>query len=148
MNRPVRWSLAALLLFGAIQFIPYGHDHRNPEVLAEPEWDSPQTRELFTRACGDCHSHRTRWPAYASVAPVSWLIAHDVAEGREKFNVSAWGMQKRNKGKDAAEELQEGEMPPAIYTMMHPEARLSAEEKKRLIDGLKRTFGEEKKKED
>lgn len=31
---------------------------------------------------------------------------------------------------------------------MHPEARLSDDEKKRFIEGLKRTFGEEEKEEE
>ncbi|RUM33762.1 MAG: hypothetical protein DSY58_08810, partial [Desulfobulbus sp.] len=101
-----------MLLLGiaiAIQFVPYGHAHYNPPVVKEPHWDSPRTRELFDRACADCHSNRTRWPAYADIAPISWLVTRDVNEGREHFNVSVWGTQKRNKGKDAADEVKEGE---------------------------------------
>ena len=71
-------------------------------------------------------------------------MQHDIDEGREKFNVSAWGAQKKNKGKDAADELQEDEMPPFIFTLTHPEARLTDEEKQQLIDGFKKTFGVEK----
>jgi hypothetical protein len=32
--------------------------------------------------------------------------------------------------------LQEGEMPPRPYVLLHPEARLSEEEKQTLIHGL------------
>ena len=32
--------------------------------------------------------------------------------------------------------IQEGEMPPAIYLPMHPEAQLTAAEKQQLITGL------------
>ncbi len=32
-------------------------------------------------------------------------------------------------------------MPPALYLLLHPQARLSPAEKKALIQGLVRTFG-------
>ena len=127
-----------------IQFVPYGRDHTNPEVLSEPRWDSPRTKELFMRVCGDCHSNETKWPWYSSIAPVSWLVAYDVHEGREHFNVSMWGVQEENEGDEAAEEVREGEMPPFGYLLAHPEARLDEAEKRELIDGLVRTFGDKK----
>lgn len=141
MKTATKITLAVLGAALAIQFVPYGRDHYNPPIVKEPRWDSPRTRTLFNRACADCHSNRTRWPSYANVAPVSWLVTHDVNEGREHFNVSVWGIQERNKGDEAAEEVEKGEMPMAIYTLMHPEARLSDAEKKALIEGLKKTFG-------
>ena len=143
-----KFLIITLLLLIAIQFIPYGKNHTNPPVIAEPNWDSPQTRTLFMRACGDCHSHETKWPWYSNIAPVSWLVYHDVVEGREHFNISAWGHQKKNEGDEAAEELEEGEMPLKPYLLAHPEARLNKQEKALLIEGLKKTFGEKKEKED
>lgn len=138
--------LAVLLLAViAIQFVPYGRSYSNPPAGVEPAWDRPQTRELFFRACGDCHSHQTRWPWYSRIAPVSWLVQHDVDEGREHFNVSLWGVQNRNKGDEAAQELHEGEMPPWFYLLPHPEAKLSPAEKKALIEGLAATFSEEER---
>lgn len=140
--------LALVVLFVLIQFIPYGKDHTNPPVIAEPNWDSPRTKELFMRACGDCHSNETKWPWYSNIAPLSWSIYHHVVEGREHFNVSMWGHQKKNEGEDAAEEVEEGEMPLKSYLLAHPEARLSDSEKKELIEGLKKTFGEKEHDED
>jgi len=134
-------TLVALLI--VIQFIPYGKDHTNPKVVAEPKWDTPKTRELFMKACVDCHSFETKWPAYSNVAPISWIVYNHVVEGREHFNVSNWGHQKKNEGEDAAEEVEEGEMPLTSYLLVHPEAKLSEDEKAQLIQGLKNTFGEE-----
>jgi mono/diheme cytochrome c family protein len=130
-------------LFILIQLIPYGKNHTNPQVLAEPQWDSPKTKELFMLACGDCHSNETKWPWYSNIAPLSWSIYHHVEEGREHFNVSMWKEQKKNEGEDAAKELREGEMPLKSYLLAHPEARLSDEDKATLIEGLKKTFGED-----
>ena len=142
-------TAVALVIGGLIiQFVPYGRDHTNPSVVAEPRWDSPKTRELFMRACGDCHSNETKWPWYSRVAPISWLVTYDVKEGREHFNVSMWGHQRKNKGDEAAEELREGEMPPLVYLIAHPEARLSETEKRQLIEGLVRTFGDEEDEHD
>ena len=42
--RRVLWVLFAG--FVAIQLIPYGRDHSNPPVTAEPAWDSATTRAL------------------------------------------------------------------------------------------------------
>jgi len=137
--------LGILIVAGvAIQFIPYGKDHTNPPVVAEPQWNNSQTKEMFYRVCGNCHSNTTTWPWYSSIAPVSWLISHDVDDGREHFNVSMWNNQKVNKGYDAAGELREGEMPPWFYLLGHPEAKLSESEKNQLVQGLTATFGEGK----
>lgn len=136
-------SITLILGAVAIQFIPYGKDHTNPPVMSEVQWDSPRTQELFNRACADCHSNETKYPWYSNIAPISWLIAHDIEEGREKMNVSMIGVQKKNKLKDAADEVKEGEMPIPPYLIAHPEARLSDAEKKELAEGLEKTFGAE-----
>ncbi len=139
-------AISSLVVFAALQFVPYGKNHTNPPIISEPQWDSPRTKELFTNACANCHSHETKYPWYSNIAPVSWLLARDVDEGREHFNVSAWGAQTKNKGKDAAEEVREGAMPPWFYLPTHPEAKLSASEKQELISGFEKTFGKEEEK--
>lgn len=135
--------VGGLVLLGLlIQLVPYGRDHTNPPVFAEPAWDSPQTRALFFRACADCHSNETVWPWYSHIAPVSWLVQRDVEEGRRAFNVSEWG-RGENKGDDAAETVQKGIMPPGMYLLTHPAARLTPIEKQVFIQGLLATFGGE-----
>ncbi len=118
-----------------IQFIPYGHDHINPPVSAEPQWNSQQTRDLVTRACYDCHSNQTTWPWYSNIAPISWLIQHDVQEGRARLNFSQLGTSRRGAG-DAAEQVQRGTMPQWYYVFLHPTANLTPAEKQMLIQGL------------
>ncbi len=130
-----------LVLFGLIQLVPYGQTV-NPPVQGEPVWANPTTRDLFFRACGDCHSNETEWPFYSRIAPISWLVRHDVDEGREHLNVSVWGQQRKNEGDEAAKSLREGEMPPWLYLIPHPEAKLSDAEESELIRGLVATFGE------
>ena len=131
-----------VLVMIAVQFIPYGKNHANLPVIAEPEWDSQQTQDLFVRTCADCHSNETKWPWYSRIAPLSWLVQYDVEEGREHFNVSMWGVQKKNEGNEAKEEFEEGEMPPWFYVLLHPDAKLSESERQTLSNGLAATFGE------
>ncbi len=132
--------LAGLLLFALIQFVPFGKQYTNPPVTGEPTWDSPQTRAIAQRACFDCHSNETVWPWYSRVAPVSWLVARDVNEGREKLNFSEWPPRDEDEIDELIEVVEEGEMPMPIYLPMHPEANLSTEEKQALIEGFRRTF--------
>ena len=140
----IRAGQATLLLLLLIQFFPYGRNHENPPVIAEPTWDSPETRATFFETCGDCHSNETVWPWYSHIAPVSWLVAHDVEDARSEFNVSEFGRE-HDHSDEAAEELEEGKMPLWFYLPLHPEARLTDEEKEAFIKGLVATFGEREK---
>src|SRR5512134_1372664 len=119
--------LAVVVLFLLIQLVPYGRNHNNPPVVGEPAWDSPQTRLLAQRACFDCHSNETQWPWYSNVAPMSWLVQRDVDEGRDRLNFSEWG-QGEQEVDDVGETIREGEMPPVNYVLLHPLAKLSAQE--------------------
>jgi hypothetical protein len=110
-------------------------------VRQEPGWDSSQTRALASRACFDCHSNETKWPWYSHVAPVSWLVQRDVELGRGTLNFSEWD--RPQEGAEAVEAVQEGEMPPRIYLVAHPEARLPPAEYRQLVAGLAATFGKE-----
>jgi hypothetical protein len=114
----------AVLLVGA-QLIPVART--NP--LGGTELAAPrQVQKVLRLACYDCHSNETVWPWYSRVAPVSWLVARDVAEGREALNYSRWqdyGAQQRAELlEETWEEIAEGEMPPAAYLVLHPDARL------------------------
>jgi hypothetical protein len=133
---------AGIAVFLLIQLVPYGHNlTKNPPVVSEPAWDSPQTRELAKRACFDCHSNETSHPWYAYVAPSSWLLQWDVDHARSTYNFSDW----QNYPTTATliiEIVGSGRMPPGRYLLMHPEARLSAAEKQQLFDGLKKSLGE------
>jgi hypothetical protein len=139
-----RWLLRGfaivIVAFLAIQLVPYGRNHTNPPVTAEPTWDSPQTRDLAARACFDCHSNQTDWPWYTNIAPVSWLTQRHVDEGRAKLNFSMWGTG-RQKTQSIGSQIKSGEMPPWDYLLLHQAARLGDAEKAYLISGLQATLG-------
>jgi mono/diheme cytochrome c family protein len=137
----IGFGLGIAVVAVAIQLVPYGRDHGNPAVAGEPVWDRPATRALAVRACFDCHSNQVTWPWYSHVAPMSWLVQSHVDQGRRALNFSEWG-HGGGEADDAAKVVRSGEMPPRSYTLMHPEARLSAEERAALAAGLATTVGQ------
>jgi mono/diheme cytochrome c family protein len=142
IKKIVMWSVIVIVgAFLLIQLVPYGHDHSNPPVQSEPNWDSPQTRELASTACFDCHSNETDWSrAYTSIAPSSWLVQRDVEEGRQKLNFSEWDQGGKPREVDEMwEVLEKGEMPPWQYLPLHPEAKLTPAEVEQLIAGFQAT---------
>jgi mono/diheme cytochrome c family protein len=145
-NKFVRVVLILVAIFLVIQLIPFGKDHTNPPVVAEPNWNSPQTRALAQRACFDCHSNQTVWPWYSNVAPVSWLLAVDVQEGRQNLNFSDInGVQRAARGEGGDEisrVIQNGEMPPFYYILQHTDAKLTGAEKQQLIQGLQASLAQ------
>jgi mono/diheme cytochrome c family protein len=145
MNEIMKRIIGSLIMLAAagfllIQLVPYGRSHNNPPVLQEPAWDQPQTRLLAKRACFDCHSNETFWPWYSNLAPMSWLVQRDVDEGRSRLNFSEWGLGEQEVD-DAGETIREGEMPPLYYVLLHPQAKLSTQERDALISGLAGSLG-------
>jgi hypothetical protein len=133
----LRWIAgAAIALVVLIQLVPVWAAQKNPPVHSEPDWSSAEARAIARRACYDCHSNETTWPLYSKIAPVSWLVTYDVVEGREKLNFSEWTLGGDKEADDIAEIVAEGEMPPRIYTIMHPEAVLSDGERQILMDAF------------
>lgn len=91
-----------------------------------------QARAVLIAKCADCHSNTTRWPLYSRVAPASWLIEHDVVEGRKRMNLSTWekltpDSQQAIKSKIVLDSRM-GDMPPLQYRAIHWGARLSRED--------------------
>jgi len=136
MNRRLvrRALLAVALALLLAQVVPV--DRSNPAVAAEVA-APPQVRAILRRACYDCHSNETVWPWYGRVAPVSWLLARDVREGRKEVNFSVFGQyadkRRQRKWIEIPEQVEKGEMPPWFYAAMHREARLSEADRAVLV---------------
>ena len=132
-GRRVGWG--ALVALAVAQLVPV--ERTNPPVEAEIAVADPEVRTLLRRACWDCHSHETVWPWYAWVAPVSWLVSHDVDHARREIDFSLFesydATKQRKKLGELAEEVGEHEMPLWYYVLMHPEARLSDEDRGRIV---------------
>lgn len=86
---------------------------------------------VLDRSCGDCHSNNTVWPWYTEIAPLSWLMAYAVKEGRKAVNFSDWTAyttdQQHTLLAQSCQDVSQGKMPGA-YTMVRPDTRLSPQD--------------------
>ncbi len=132
-----------VLLFAlvVIQFFPKNY----PANLAADENDivsyhhvPEDVAKILETSCYDCHSNQVTYPWYSYVAPVSFLMSHDIHEGKEELNFSEWGKYEKKrmikKLDEIAEEVEEGEMPLPIYQVIHGNARLSEEQREKLVE--------------
>ncbi len=129
----LRTALVVLAVFSAMQLVPYGWTHSNPPVTQGLVWADADAEALARAACYDCHSNETEWPPYAYVAPMSWLVRRDVEAGRDALNLSELDRGGGEELDEAAEQIEEGSMPPRQYELAHPGARLSDAERRLLI---------------
>jgi heme-binding protein len=122
-------------VFAAAQLVRPEHTNPTTDVSRTIQARLGAASELATvldRACNDCHSNETIWSHYPQVAPVSWVMAYGVNQGRKAVNFSEWAAyppeQQRALLVVSCRDASEGKMPPRLYTLMHPEARLSAQD--------------------
>ncbi len=131
-------SVAVALLLGltAVQLIrpDTGNPPVNPKrsLWNDPRVD-PRVATVLRRACANCHSHETEWPWYSKIAPVSWMLARHVSKGRAKLNFSEWSGASPNQLEEIGDAIYKNTMPPAGYSLMHPEARLSQADREVLL---------------
>ncbi|UWZ84672.1 heme-binding domain-containing protein [Occallatibacter riparius] len=122
------------------QVHPFGDPKRDSqesrEGLLQAAGMPDSARRTLVTKCADCHSNATRWPVYSRVAPASWLIERDVAEGRRHMNLSRWhelsSDQQQSLEQEIAQEAKAGEMPPVQYRLLHWTARLNAADRAAL----------------
>jgi hypothetical protein len=143
MKKKLKWIFAGLAAgFALLQLT--NPSRTNPPVAPGHDLTAanppPQIATLLHSACYDCHSDETKWPWYSRVAPVSWLIASDVNQGRKHLNLSDWPHEHPDwaarRLENMSEEIEYGEMPPRKYTMIHANARLTQAQRKELMDWL------------
>ena len=98
---------------------------------------SAEIATVLKGACYDCHSNSVTYPWYTNIAPFSWWIKDHVNDGRDELNFSEWktfnSRRMDKKMKEAAELVDEDEMPMYSYTLMHKNATLTPEQKTLLL---------------
>ncbi len=89
-------------------------------------------------SCYDCHSNNTRYPWYSELQPEAWFMAQHIKKGKEELNFDHFNAyskrRKKAKIRSIISQIEKEEMPLKSYRMMHGNARLSADEKKELLD--------------
>lgn len=133
MSRRLRQAAVAfVVLLVAVQFIR--PDRTNPatkesRAIGAHLGAKSEFIAVLNRACNDCHSNMTVWPWYTEIAPLSWLMAYAVKEGRKAVNFSKWAAYPPDRQRmllaESCVDAKTGKMPGA-YALLHPEMWLSA----------------------
>jgi len=125
-----------IVLLVAVQLVPLKRE--NPPITSAQTIYAAQpmpqvVRSILQNSCNDCHSNETQWPWYSYVAPVSWLVVHDVRAGRRHVNFSQWAAYPDKKKVDRLEQICDqvtnGDMPDGWYAFVHRSSHLTAEQR-------------------
>jgi hypothetical protein len=139
MLRVLNWTAVVLgVALVGVQFVPVASD---PHTIATSQVHmagmiDPPVGAILDRSCQDCHSHNTHWPWYASVAPISWILYRDVSKGRAKLDFSLWAARPHsaNERMEICDAVTNGSMPLRVYSLLHPDARLSQQDVDLICD--------------
>ena len=134
MTRVKLAAVVFILVFAAAQLVR--PERANPPIdprrpIQVQVGTASELVAVLDRSCRDCHSNATEWRWYTQIAPLSWLMALGVAEGREAVNFSEWGNYLSNQQRAllalSCQAAVDRTM-PGPYTWIRPETRLSAED--------------------
>jgi len=130
--------------FIVLQF--FGIERGNPEFDQKADFISiekppAEVEKMIKAACYDCHSNETIWPWYSYIAPASWIIEEHVIDGRDNLNLNDWGDYELEDRayiiEEMIEEIEDGEMPLPGYDILHPDAKLTDDQKEALYKWLR-----------
>ena len=142
MKRKIIFSVIGFLVLAFIIMQFFRPEKNDAKVTTDEiifQLDIPAgVRKTIVASCYDCHSNQTQYPWYANIAPVSWMLANHVKEGKEKLNFSDWKNYSRRDQIGLLDEICEvvtnEEMPLKSYLLMHSNAILLEHQKKELCD--------------
>ncbi len=144
MKWPKRVAIVLVALLVLAQLIRptlnKGGEHEGPNSLPLLYSVPGDVRIIIATSCYDCHSNKTRYPWYAQVQPVGWLLNYHIRAGKEELNMDEFGRytqrKQRSKLKAMLNQVRDGEMPLASYKLLHREANLSKSQETSLINWL------------
>jgi len=127
-------GILIVIIFAAAQLVRPGRANPTTDATRTIQAHVGTTSELVAvldRSCRDCHSNNSVWPWYTHIAPLSWLMARGVAEGRKAVNFSEWASYppdvQRTLLSVSCQDATSGKM-PGPYTLLRPETTLSPQD--------------------
>lgn len=138
--------VAIVCIIVIMQFIRPGRNHSgqvSDQSMMQLYRAPDSVSQIIQRSCTDCHSNNTRYPWYATVEPVGWMLNYHIRNGKAELNLdefSAYSKRRRiSKLKSMKDQVEDGVMPLPSYRRMHKNARLSESEKSQLTNWLGKT---------
>ena len=131
--------IVLLIVLVIIQFI---HPKKNKSEGAQLNYIGntynvpSDVKIILAKACNDCHSNNTKYPWYTNLQPVHWLLNNHINDGKKELNLDEYTSRslrfQYKKMEEIIEQVKEGEMPLNNYTWMHPNAKLTPEERAKI----------------
>ncbi|GAA4951629.1 heme-binding domain-containing protein [Algibacter agarivorans] len=144
MNITKKVLILLLIMFLIAQF--FGPE-KNEGHLSSIEYFLVETKPpedvklILKETCYDCHSNVTRYPWYNNITPVNYWLAAHLKDGKKHFDMSNWEgnstKRKDHKFEELIEMVEDKEMPLKSYTWTHPEAKLTDNQIKSVLDWAK-----------
>jgi uncharacterized membrane protein len=138
MFKKILWVLLAALVI--IQFFRPARNKAEgmqPGYMGNVHHVPDDVRSILTKACMDCHSNNTVYPWYSKIQPVDWWLNNHIKEGKENLNFDEYTNKplryQYHKMEETIEMVKEKEMPLDSYTWMHKDAKLTDEERNKLV---------------
>ncbi len=133
MRKLGKVSLAGAAAFLLLQAVRPGI----PTRVATAELQAPpDIKRILERDCYSCHSDQLKLSWFDQVVPAYWLVRRDILTAREHLNFSTLGSKPPAAQKaalfEAVNMIQFGAMPLPQFTLLHPEAKVTAGELMRL----------------
>ena len=146
MKHIKKMLLAIIVVFIAIQFIQPEHNKSSqllPSDITKNCSVPDSVMDILKNACFDCHSDNTRYPWYADIQPVAWLMSYHIRTGKENLNFSEFGAYSHrkqvNKLRAIDSSVNSGSMPLWSYNLIHTNARLTYREQILIINWARKT---------
>lgn len=137
----IRKSL--LVLLAALVIIQFIHPKKNKAAGVQINYIGNtfaipgDVKIILAKACNDCHSNNTRYPWYAMLQPVHWWMNNHINDGKKGLNLDDYTSRplryQYHKMEDIIEQIKKGEMPLNSYTWIHKDAKLTDDEKGKVI---------------
>lgn len=106
--------------------------------------------QMLKTSCYDCHSNNTQYPWYASIQPVGWWLRDHINDGKKELNFDEFGSyalrRQYHKLEELGDEVEHEEMPLSSYTLIHTNAKLSAEQRRMLVNWSEQAMNDMKAK--
>lgn len=133
--------LGLLIVFIGMQFF---HPKKNRSEGPQPYYIGnnfaipADVKKILAVACMDCHSNNTRYPWYAKIQPVHWWLDKHIRGGKKELNFDEYTNKplryQNGKMKQTIDLVKKEAMPLNSYTWTHKDARLTEDEKNKVIN--------------
>jgi hypothetical protein len=141
MSLKKKISLVLLIVLVAMQFIQPARNANGQAMPADitTHFSVPTSVEsVLKTSCYDCHSNNTRYPWYANIQPMGWLLSNHIKNGKAELNFNEFGNYSKrrqlSKLKAINNSIKDGTMPLSSYTFLHQDAKVSKENKALIIE--------------